>query len=106
MLEPVDVRRAIGTLLISDRHLENFQIEFRGAEEQVKVTEWIKIYEVPSIGGNSLVIFTEQDLGSPIFAYLRDRNWGRLSWGFVSITGKKRFAYSSLILLLHASARV
>src|SRR6185295_20079494 len=60
----LDVGLAVGARLIPNRQINDAEVEFGGAEQQVEITERIEITEVGAVAGNRLVIRTEENLRS------------------------------------------
>ena len=55
---------AVGPFLIPNGHFENLEIELGGPEQQIEISEWVKLAEIRSIGGNPFVVSSKQDFRS------------------------------------------
>lgn len=64
MLPAGDVGRAVGPLAVADGKVDDLQVEFCRAEDQVEVAKGVEIAEIGTVGGDILVIFPPHDLGA------------------------------------------
>ena len=64
MFKAGNIGGAICPVSITDRYFNNFKIEFIGAENQVKISEWIKIPEKFAVRNQALIIFFENYFSS------------------------------------------
>ena len=59
-----NVRRAISTIVVPDRDIDDFQVQLGGAKQQIEVAKRIKVAKVGPVAGQKFVIITHQRLGS------------------------------------------
>ena len=45
-----DLRGAVFSVFVADNHFGNFQVEFCGAKQQIKVAKWVKFTEILAVG--------------------------------------------------------
>src|SRR5438445_3134673 len=94
----LDVRRPVGTLAVTDRHLDDLQSELGCAEEQIEVAERIEVTEVAPIGGDSLIFAARQNLGAAQRVFDRLSHQPRESQAEELVTDQVQGAHR---LLLH-----
>lgn len=84
MGESVDIRRAVRSILVSNRHLQNFKIQLRGAEQEIEVAEGIEVAEIVSVCHETKIVVPKQHFGSaqrifdPLIEQPRERHAEKL----------------------------
>ena len=58
------VGRAICTVSISNRHVDDFQVQFGRTKQQIEISERIEVPEIRAIGGQDFVIGSANHLRS------------------------------------------
>src|SRR2546421_444342 len=64
MLPTLNIRCAIRAFTVAHRYVHNLEPEFGSPKQQVKITEWIKITKVGTIGSNKIVVRLPEHLGA------------------------------------------
>jgi hypothetical protein len=60
----LDVRLAVRAGLITDWQIEDPQVEFRGAEQEIEIPERIEVAEIGAIAHNGFVVPSKKHFGS------------------------------------------
>src|SRR5260221_11553368 len=71
----MNVGLAVGSRTIANWQIDEAQIELGSSEEQVEITEWIKLPEISPVPRDSQIIFPEQDFRATqrIFDFLTEQ---------------------------------
>ena len=98
MFPTADVGIAISSFSIPDRHFRDSQILFGGPENEIKVTEWIKVSKVGSILRNQFIVGFAQNLGAAesVLDGLPEEPGKTMLKNLLPTRLKKRMAFSSM----------
>ena len=64
MSEARYLRATISSFGVADWNFDHFQVQFGSAEDEVKVTKWIKVSKIGAVFRNVEVVRFSQDLGA------------------------------------------
>src|SRR3974390_2978211 len=62
--KPRDLRLAKGACLVVDRRLDDFEVLFGCAENQIEIAERVEIAEIAALSGQHFIVLAQQHLGA------------------------------------------